>query len=130
MKAIKKYLITMAVGCVLTFWVVWAKDIFNQTELVNIFHILCDAFCVSGTVITAAGLLVFSTNEGTFDMLVYGVQSFFGMFRKNYTKKFETFYDYRMDRVEKKVPFGFLVICGLFFLAISLVMYYCYTLYS
>ncbi len=130
MKALIKYGVTLAVGCLLTLWIVWAKDGFHQTELSAVFHILCDAFFVSGTVITSAGLLVFSTNEGTFDMLAYGVQSFLGMFRSNHTKKYETFYDYRVARNEKKIPYLFLILCGLLFLAIAFVMYYFYSIYS
>ena len=130
MKALKKYGITLSVGALLTFGIAYSKDVFHQTDLVTVFHILCDAFFVSGTLITSAGLLVFSTNAGTFDMLVYGVQSFVGMFRRNYSRKYETFYDYRVARSEKKVPWLFLVLCGALYLAISFVMYYFYKLYS
>ncbi len=127
MKALRKYLITLAIGFLLVFWIAWAKDIFNQTELVRVFHILCDAFFVAGTLITSAGLLVFSSNEGTFDMLAYGVKSFVDMFRKTSVRKYDTFYDYRTARSEKKFPFAFMVICGVFFLAVSLVMYFFYS---
>ena len=129
MKTWKKYAITLLVGALLTLGIAYAKDVFHQTEPVKVFHILCDAFFVSGTLITSAGLLVFSTNEGTFDMLVYGMQSFVNLFRPKYAKKYETFYDYREAHSEKKLPFLFLVLSGLIYLAISGVMYYCYTLY-
>ena len=129
MKTWKKYVITLVVGALLALGIAYAKDVFHQTEPVKVFHILCDAFFVSGTLITSAGLLVFSTNEGTFDMLVYGVQSFIGLFRRDYVKKYETFYDYREAHSEKKLPFLFLILSGLVYLAISMVMYYFYTLY-
>ena len=130
MKSIKKYVITLLIGLALAFWIAWAKDILAQTEAVNIFHILCDAFFVVGVVITSGGLLVFSTNEGSFDMIVYGMQSFFDLFRKTSTKKYETFYDYRASRADKKVQFGFMLICGLIFLAIAGVMYLFYRQYA
>ena len=130
MRAGKKYAITMVIGFALVALLLWAKDIFGQTEAVDVFHILCDVFFAVGVFITSAGLLVFSSNEGTFDMLVYGTKAFIDLFRKAPIKKYDSFYDYRMARSETKLPFGFLLICGLFFLAVSMVMYYFYRLYS
>ena len=130
MKSLKKYLITFLIGCVGVFLILWYKDIFSQTEPVKIFHILTDAFFVVGVVVTSAGLLVFSSNEGTFDMLVYGVRSFMDFFRKEKRNKFDTFYDYRQSRAETKLPFGFIVINGLFFLAVSFVMLFLYHQYG
>ena len=61
-------------------------------------------------------------------MISFGV--FFDNFRKVSTRKYETFYDYRMAHSEKKIKFGFLLICGLFFLAVSMVMYGLYRMYK
>ncbi len=122
MKSFKKYLITLLAGFAGAALIAWSKDILDQTTALAVYHILCDAFFVVGVVITAAGLLIFSTNEGTFDMLTYGMKSFVDIFRKEKKLKYDTFYDYRMERAEVKIPFGFLVICGLFFMAVSMVM--------
>lgn len=126
MKKITKYLITLLVGIAIFAVIIFAKDIFSQTEAQNVFHILCDASFVAGVLIMCAGLLVLSTNEGTFDMLVYGLKSFADMFRTEKLRKYDTFYDYRMSRADKKVEFGYLLVCGLFFIAVSLVMLYFY----
>lgn len=130
MKTLKKYLITLAVGFLTVLLVIWFRGIFSQTDPEQIFHILCDAFFVAGTLLSCGGLLVFSANEGTFDMIVYGLDSFFDNFRKKSTKKYATFYDYRESRAGKKVSFGYIVFCGLFFLAISGIMYLFYNKYS
>lgn len=129
MKAFKKYAITLLIGFLAAAWIAWSKDILGQSAAVDVFHILCDAFFVVGVVTTCAGLLVFSSNEGTFDMLIYGTRSFFDLFRKTSKRKYDTFYDYRESRADKKIRFGFLLICGLFFLAVSMVMYYFYCQY-
>jgi len=110
--------------------IIWAKDLFSQTELVSIFHILSDAFFVAGILITSFGLLIFSSNEGMFDMMIYGVSSFIDMFRVESRKKYKTFYDYRESRADKKIAFGFMPICGIFFLVIAVVMYLLYRKYS
>lgn len=130
MRSFKKYLITAAVGLLMVGAIIWSKDLFAQTEPVTVFHILCDAFFASGIVIFAAGVLVFSSNEGTFDIFVYGVSSFVDMFRKKSMKKYNTFFDYRESREDLKLPFGFLLLTGAVFIAVSLVMLYFYHLYK
>lgn len=130
MRSIRKYLITLLVGFIGVFFIAYAKDVFVQTEAVKVFHILCDAFFVVGVVITSVGLLIFSSNEGTFDMLVYGVSSFFDLFRKVSAKKYATFYDYRESRADKKIRFGFMLVCGLGFLAVAFIMFFIYRQYS
>ena len=130
MRSYKKYLITAAVGLLMVGAIVWSKDLFAQTEPVTVFHILCDAFFASGIVIFAAGVLVFSSNEGTFDIFVYGISSFVDMFRKKSMKKYNTFFDYRESREDLKLPFGFLLLTGAVFIAVSLVMLYFYHLYK
>jgi hypothetical protein len=130
MRSVKKYLITAVVGLLLVGAIVWSKDLFAQTAPVEVFHILCDAFFAVGVVIFAAGVLVFSSNEGTFDIFVYGVSSFVDIFRKKSQKKYNTFYDYRESREDLKLPFGFLMLTGAVFIAVSLVMLYFYHSYK
>ena len=130
MSGLKKYLITLLAGFGVAALVMVSKDIFTQTETVAVLHILTDAFFTVGVLMTGAGLLVFSANEGSFDMLAYGVSSFLDPFRKTSRKKYDTFIDYRESRVDKKLKFGFLLICGLFFLAVSLVLLYFYHQYQ
>ena len=130
MRSLKKYLITAAVGLLMVGAIIWSKDLFAQTAPAAVFHILCDAFFVPGVVIFAAGVLVFSSNEGTFDIFVYGVSSFVDMFRKKSQKKYNTFFDYRESREELKLPFGFLLLTGALFIAVSLVMLYFYHFYK
>lgn len=130
MRGFKKYLITLLVEALAVVLILWSKDIFAQTALKSIFHILSDAFFAIGTVTVCAGLLVFSANGGTFDILTYGMSSFVDLFRTQSKKKYATFYDYRVSREEKKLPFGFLLICGLIFLVIAFVMYFLYRQHS
>ena len=129
MRTLKKYAITLLIGLLAVAGILWAKDIFAQTDPKSIYHILSDAFFSVGTVILCAGLLIFSSNGGTFDMLVYGISSFLDMFRTVSRKKYDTFYDYRMSRAEKQLPYGFLVICGLTFIAVAFLMYWLYRQY-
>ena len=129
MRSFWKYVITLLVGFLSVLAFVVSKDLFSQTDPEQIYHTLCDAFFVVGVVMFNFGLLIFTSNEGAFDMMVYGVRSFVDLFRKTNTKKYPTYYDYRQSRESKKLKFGFLGICGAFFIAVSLVLYYMYSQY-
>lgn len=124
----KKYIVTSIVGLVFAALIIFSKNIFGQTDSQTVFHILCDAFFVPGVCITCFGLLVFSSNEGTFDMLVYGTKKFFDLFKKdNSNEKHKTFYEYREAQRERKFSFAYLFYVGLAFIAVSmifLILYY------
>ena len=126
MKAIIKYGITVVIGLLLTGWIAVSRGLLEQVEPVKIYHILCDSFFVVGVLIAAVGALIFVSNEGAFDPLVYGLRSFFDIFKKREKRKTQTYYDFRMARAEHKFSFGFILIVGLIFLAISAVMYLLY----
>ncbi len=127
MKKLKKYIITLLIGFAAVALILWSKDLFSQTQPAMIYHILCDAFFATGVVMTGIGLLIFTTNEGVFDGLVYGVGSFIDMFRKTSRKKYHTLYDYKESRADKKLTFGHVVLCGLLFISVSLVMFWLYS---
>ncbi len=130
MKPIWRYVITLLAGFAGAALIAWNKDIFAQTDPQKIFHILSDAFCVIGVVEAGFGALIFVSNEGMFDVVVYGFQNFLAMFRKEYKKKYATFYDYRVSREGKKTKFGFMLICGCFFMVITVIMYLLYRHFS
>ena len=130
MRSAIKYLLTLLFGFAMAAWVAWSKDILGQAVLKDVFHILTDAFFIPAILILGAGALVFTTNEGAFDAITFGLKSFWGMFSKKLKPRQETYYDYRMSRQEKKLPFGFLLICGAIFFAVSMVMLSLYYRYS
>ncbi len=129
MKRVNKYLLTLLVGFLLAGLVAMSKDVLDQESLSKVFHVLADSFIVPGVLITGMGGLIFVSNEGAFDGLAYGVTSFFDMFRKEKRNKYRTFYDYKEGKGERNTSFGFMLICGLVFLAITVVMYLLYRKY-
>ncbi|MCI9338372.1 MAG: DUF3899 domain-containing protein [Lachnospiraceae bacterium] len=126
MRKSKRFWISFVICSVCTFLTAWARGVFEQTAPVYVFQVLSDSFLVVGMVATCIALLLFTGNEGTFDMIVYGVQTFWSVFRKDMSRKYETFYDYRVARQEKKSPFLFLLVCGGVFLLMSGAMYAVY----
>ena len=129
MKTIYKYLITLGVGFAMAAFVAYSKNVFAQKELSMVFHILTDSFSLPAVLITGIGALAFVSNEGGFDALSYGLTSFFDMFRKEKKNKHKTFYDYKMEKAEKRLPVSFLLLSGLVFVAIMMIMYWLYTQY-
>lgn len=118
----KKYLITIIIGLVFTGLILLSKDIIFQENAKDVFHILTDSFFVTGVVLSGVGVIIFASNEGTFDMLKFGVIKFFDLFKRDMTKvKYRTFYDYRVERLEHKQGFGFMLLVGIGFIAISII---------
>lgn len=130
MSKLKKYLITAGVGFAIAFLVAYSKDVFSQTDLSTIFHILTDSFCVSAVLITGMGALIFVSNEGAFDGIAYAVRSFVDIFRKEKKNKYHTYYDYKESKKERNTGFAFMLITGLFFMVIMGVMYWLYRVNS
>ena len=130
MKTVYKYLITAAFGAVLAFIVLLIKDVFHLSQTVDVMKALCDGFFVSGVLIACFGGLVFASNGGVFDMITYGVKNLFWLFKKNPAdRKYKDFYEYREAMKEKKRSYGYMVIVGLAYIAVSLIflaLYYNY----
>ena len=123
MKAFLSYLITIVLGLAGVAGLVFSRDITAQTQMADVMHILCDGFFVVGVVLTGFGALIFVSNEGAFDMMVFGLQSFWDLFRKERKLKNVTYYDYQCARAQKKLRFSFILICGLAFLAGAVIFY-------
>ena len=126
----KKYLITIGASLMAVLVIICMKDVFGQTSAAQVLQILCDAFFAVGVVVAGLGLLVFSSNEGVFDGLVYGVGCFIDMFRKSAKRKYATLYDYKQSREGTKFGFGFLAISGVGLIVVSFIILIFYHQYK
>ena len=123
MKTIYKYLITFGVGFGLALWVMVSKGVFDEERLFMIYQIIAEGLSVPAVLMLGFGGLIFVSNEGNFDSLSYGLTTFFDLFRKEKRNKFKTFYDYRESKKDQKLGFGFLLVCGLLFVALVAVFH-------
>lgn len=119
MKKFKKYLITLIIGLLISFWVAYTQGIFEQTDLKSILHILTDSFFVSGVLVTGMGGLIFVSNEGSFDGITFAMKSFLSMFKRDKKKVYRSYYDYKQSKKDRDRSFGYMLICGLVFMAMS-----------
>lgn len=108
MKKLLKYLILGIVDAVALFVFVLLRGIFNMTEPYQVYHILSDGCFLIGVLNFGIGGLIFVSNEGTFDILGYGLRSFWGFFFKG-LNKYADFIDYKESKHKVKFPvFNFL----------------------
>ncbi len=104
-------LIALAVLITGSFWKVKAPDIYR---------LLSDACIVSGVMVGGVGALVFASNSGVFDMLAYGIQHIFDLFRPNgRSERYRDFYEYKQSKGDRHRPVAFMLAVGLVFLALS-----------
>ena len=76
MKKHLKLIITFGIGIIAFIAIILSKQIFQQTELLEIYKILSDASFVPAVVIGGVGIIVFVDNNGVFDIIIYGVKIF------------------------------------------------------
>lgn len=113
----KGYLITTAIGAVLTIWILFARGVFaGYMPAATLMKALSDGFFVPGVLITGVGLLVWVAGEGTFDIMAYGVKLLWDVFRNEW----ESFHDYKARKGEKGKPaVSFILHVGVLFLLLA-----------
>jgi hypothetical protein len=104
---IKKYLISFIVMGLITVGVLllrehFTTDISDEIKFLN----LADAFSIPAVVMIMAGLLVWVTSQGGFDMISYGLLRAKDSLIPGSKHSGEQFYDYKM-RQDKKRPKGY-----------------------
>jgi len=119
-KRLLAYLISFVVGCLFSLVIFWVRDLFKQTELRNIYWILSDGFFFSGVLIFGSGMLVFLSNEGTFNFLNYAVQRLLSRFIHTMKVTNMTYTDFvGFQNSREKTPFAFLLVVGAVFILIA-----------
>ena len=115
----KGFLIALAVGAVFVLGAVFLNRDTGKEPL----RIACDAFTLAAVLLLGFAGLVWSRNEGTFDMVSYGVtRSFKYRYRKMDKAYKESFYDYRKRTHEERKPATGCLWAGLVYLAVALVL--------
>lgn len=125
-KEIKNYLITLIIGLLIAFLVMSLKGAFSEDDSKEVIKHICDGFFISSVCVGGLGLLVFCSNEGAFDMIVYGLKSFLRFFLPKKDKKYDSFYDYRVEKAKNKIRMGFILYVGLFLMLLAIIFYIIY----
>lgn len=123
-KKILQYSITFGVCALLTFAYIAIGGIFSSTELVETLRILVNGFFSIGIISLCFGLLVICSNNGAYDLIVYGMVRFISLFKKNPNSiKYHTYFDYHTAKqAEEDRSFAYFLIVGGFYILVSLVI--------
>ena len=65
------YIITNVICISFALLQIFNNDLFHQTEILRIYHILCDAFVIPGILCLLVAALVALSNEGSLDAISY-----------------------------------------------------------
>lgn len=85
-------------------------------------HWICDGLTFPSTLLLSAGLMIWISNAGAFDLLGYTFKSFIRLFSSDKTS-YGTYGDYVAEKKEKRVKgYGFLLISGSISMGLALVM--------
>ena len=117
---LKDYVIVSCIGLAVAFGIMALKGIFEMTDAKNVLHTVCDGFFIAGVILAGMAGLSYCGNEGTFDMLFFGVKQVFRTFsQRDLSKNRQTFYDYRKQRMENQKPVVYILIIGLVHILIA-----------
>ncbi len=120
---IKKILIHLGILLGLSLLIAIPKLISDDLETKDVLMIITDSISVPGIIFICLAILIFCSNEGAFDMLNYGVLILLSLFKKNpKDRKYDTYYDYKESRKEKKNVFINMLLSGIIYLFIGVIM--------
>lgn len=121
-----QYGINIAICGVIAVFYIVSRD-FGTLALVDQYRILCDAFSIPGLLSILSGALMWVAGEGALDGVGYVLSYAIHALLPGSQHKGERYSDYKLRKHGKKVEgYGFLIVVGLAFTAVSLVFYALY----
>ncbi len=118
-----EYITYIAVGMIIFFVSAAIWQLFTQTDPLMIVKILSDSFTLPGALFIGVALLGWISSKGVFDIFGYSMKGLFSLWKKESYYKQESFYDYRVQKDEKRKPFNLpMLLVGLVFLLFGVVM--------
>lgn len=117
-----KYGITACIGGLMSYAVIWSYGFEQAVTTADRYHILADAFTIPGVVLMLIWVLVWLSNEGALEGVVYGLSYAVKMLIPGPHKQ-ERYGDYVMRRREqgKVKGFGFIFFTGLAYFIVAVI---------
>lgn len=129
MKRLKRYTILGIVNLAVLALFAYSRGIFNILDGEHVYHILSDDFFAVGVVNFSIGAILWAGNEGAFDMLFYGMRSFWGFFFKD-LNKYVDYHDYKESKHSESFAFAHFLVYGVLFIALAYLFLKQYQLFS
>ncbi len=120
----RRYLTATAAGLAISLFFASINGVFTEEKVSAIFVILSNSFFASGVLLAGIGVILFVSSEGLFDMLGFGVKTFFQARKRDVKdRKYKDFYEYKKaksdERRESKTSNAYLLIVGAAFIAVA-----------
>ncbi|MBQ5602149.1 MAG: DUF3899 domain-containing protein [Clostridia bacterium] len=118
-----KYAVCFGIEVFIAFLVIWSKGFFTERIAVNI-QILADAFFVPGVLMTLFAGMMYVSSEGALIGIGFVIRNAVLTFIPMGRAKHEKYADYRERKLSnaKKQDNSYVLITGLFFLAIGIIL--------
>ena len=115
------YVTAIVINAYLVFSYVRSYDI-GSLELVERYHVLCDAFFLPGVIMIFLGLLMVMNNLGALDTMAFGFSYVLHMLAPGAFDKMDSYLDFiEKRRANRSGGYGFLFVIGSVMIAISVV---------
>ena len=102
-------------GASIFLWSEWISALqtgAQEAKIVDWYHWICVGLPLPSMLLLSAGLMIWISNAGAFDILGYTFKSFIRMFTSD-RDSHETYGDYVAEKKEKRIHgYGFLIISG------------------
>ena len=126
-KTVLKYLTVFIVGAAIFTAIVFSRGILSATETKEVLKIVCDGFAFAGLLLALGALLVIVANGGAFHGITFALKCAIGAMIPGHRRTGETYYDYKeRKKADGKKDFGYILLVGLFYVALSLIVLYFY----
>lgn len=115
------YVTSILINAYLVFSYASSRDI-GSLELVDRYHVLCDAFFLPGLIMVFLGLLMVMNNLGALDTMAYGFSYVMHMLAPGAFDKMDSYLDFiEKRRANRSGGYGFLLVVGGIMIAVSVV---------
>lgn len=114
------YIITNVFCISFVLYLVFTNDLFNQTDILKIYHVLCDAFVVPGALCLLTAALVALSNEGSLDAISYMLRRL-GQSLIPFVKKNDERYADYVSKKKRISGFSFITWTGLAYFIVGMI---------
>lgn len=115
-----KYIFAFLLACLFSILLLFYYKVFTLKSAKAIYGALANVFFVPGMVLFCLGLLIFSTNEGVFRMIAFGVKKAIKIIFTS-KKDEKDYYQYNLEKSEEKAPWFHFTFVGIIFIIVSII---------
>ena len=119
---IAPWLIELGLAVVIFIAVAISQGVFTQSDPLQIYSGLCDAFFVPGALLCCFGVLAFCAKDGAYDIFAYAMRRLKSLFLPFSKEKYQRYYDFKLEKEARRgkgkpyalvIGLGFLAAAGL-----------------